>query len=53
MSQLADIESVVLDTPLTSEQQAKLFYDLLQALNWEIDGVNNPSDALVYLTQMR
>ncbi len=50
MSQLADIEAVVLETPLTTEQQGKLFFDLLQALNWEIDGVYSPEDAVAYFT---
>lgn len=50
MSQLADIEAVVLETPLTTEQQGKLFFDLLQALGWELDGVHTPADAEVYFT---
>lgn len=48
MSQLADLEAVVLDTPLTTEQQAKLFVDILDALEWEVDGVSTPQDAIVY-----
>ena len=53
MSQLADIEEVVLSTPLTSEQQGQLLFDILQALNWDIEGVGNAEDALVYLTMRR
>lgn len=53
MSQLADLEEVVLDTPLTSEQQGKLLFDILQALGWDIEGVGNPADALEYLCKSR
>ena len=53
MSMLADIEAVVLETPLTSEQQGKLFFDLLQALGWDIEGVGNADDALAYLCSER
>lgn len=49
MSQLADIEDVVRSTPLTTEEQGKLFFELLGALNWEVDGVYSPEDAKVYL----
>ena len=49
MSQLADVEDVVRSTPLTSEQQGKLFFELLQALGWEVDGVYNQHDAEIYL----
>jgi len=53
MSQLADIEEVVLNTPLTSEQQGQLFVDILSALHWEIDGVETWQDALVYFGMRR
>ena len=53
MSQLADIEAVVLNTPLTSEQQGQLFVDILSALDWEVDGVSTWQDALVYFSMRR
>lgn len=53
MSQLADIEDVVLNTSLTSEEQGKLLFEILQALGWDIEGVSNAADALVYLTMRR
>ena len=53
MSQLADIEQVVTSTSLPREEQAKLFFDLLEALGWELDGVNSAADAEVYLFQLR
>ena len=49
MSQLRDIEEAVLDTPLKPEQRGKLFFDLLQALGWEVEGIQRPEDATVYL----
>ena len=51
MSNLADVEDVVLNTPLTPEQRARLFFDLLQALHWEIDCLNSVEDALIYLEE--
>lgn len=53
MSQLADIEEVVLNTSLTSEEQGQLFVDLLSALRWEIDGLSTWQDALVYFAMRR
>ena len=53
MSQLADIEEVVLNTPLTSEQQGQLFVDLLDALGWQIDGLTTYQDALAYFAMRR
>jgi hypothetical protein len=49
MSQLADIEEVVSLQPLSDDDQAKLFYDLLGALRWDIEGVSSWQDAKVYL----
>lgn len=53
MSQLADLEAVVLNTPLTSEQQGQLFVDILSALDWEVDGVETWEDALAYFSMRR
>ena len=53
MSQLADIEDIVRSQPLEQPAQAKLFYELMQALGWEVDGVSTPADAEVYLFQLR
>jgi hypothetical protein len=53
VSQLADIEEVVLNTPLTSEQQGQLFVEILSALDWEIDGVETWEDALAYFSMRR
>jgi hypothetical protein len=53
VSQLADLEAVVLDTPLTSEQQGQLFVDLLSALDWDIEGVATWQDALAYFAMRR
>lgn len=36
--------------PLSDWQRAFLFFDLLQALNWDIEGVGDIEDALAYLT---
>lgn len=49
MSQLADIEDIVRQQPTNQDQQAKLFFELLQTLGWEVDGVYSVSDAKVYL----
>jgi hypothetical protein len=53
MSQLADLEEVVLNTSLTSEQQGQLFVDILSALAWEVDGVETWQDALAYFAMRR
>lgn len=53
MSQLADIEQVVSSQPMEEKERASLFLDLLQALNWEIDGVNTVEDAILYLRGFR
>ena len=49
MSQLADLEDVVKNHTTDEVQAGVLFYEILGALNWEIDGVNSPEDAQVYL----
>jgi hypothetical protein len=53
MSQLADLEEVVLNTSLTSEEQGQLFVDLLSALDWDIEGVATWQDALAYFAMRR
>lgn len=50
MSQLADLTDVLRSAPLPADQQAKLFFEILEVLEWSIDGVNNTADALVYLS---
>jgi hypothetical protein len=35
------------------EERANLFLDLLQALGWEVDGVNTIDDAILYLRGFR
>jgi hypothetical protein len=49
MSQLADLEDVVVCTNLTADEKAKLFLDLLSALDWEVDGVQTVEDAKIHL----
>jgi hypothetical protein len=49
MSQLADIKDVVIQTPLPPFEKAKLFFEIMQALGWEIDGVKTVEDAQVFL----
>lgn len=49
MSQLADIEDLVRQQPTNQDQQAKLFFDLLETLGWSIEGVFSVEDAKVYL----
>lgn len=53
MSQLADLEQVVSCQPMDEKERATLFLDLLQALNWEVDGVNTVEDAILYLKGFR
>ena len=53
MSQLADIEDIVRTQPMEPDERARLFYELMQALGWEVDGVHSSADAQVYLFQMR
>lgn len=52
MSQLADIEDLVRSQLLEQSAQAKLFYELMQALGWEVDGVSSVADAEVYLFEI-
>ena len=49
MSQLADIKDIVRAQPLDNTAAAQLFYDLIQALGWEVSGVFSPQDAEIYL----
>ena len=53
MSQLADLEEVVTLQPMSKDDQAKLFFDLLSALNWDVEGIGNWQDAKVYLFETR
>jgi hypothetical protein len=53
MSQLADIQDIVAAQPMEQLARAQLFFDLVQALGWEVDGVYSPADAEIYLFQMR
>lgn len=53
MSQLADLEEVVTMTPMSPDDQAKLFFEILSALEWEVTGVNTWEDAKVYLFETR
>lgn len=53
MSQLVDIVKVVDDTPLTPEARARLFFEITQALGWELEGVRSAEDAQVYLELQR
>jgi hypothetical protein len=50
MSQLADLTEVVKSAPLDERRRAILFLNILEALNWEIDGVETIDDAIVYLS---
>lgn len=49
MSQLADFKYVVKNTPLSKQEQAKLFLAILQVLGCELDDVKTVEDAIVYL----
>lgn len=53
MSQLADIEDLVRTQPMEPGERARLFYELMQALGWEVDGMTSAADAEVYLFQLR
>lgn len=53
MSQLAEIERIVADHTKTDEEAGALFFDILQALHWDIEGVGNADDATVYLNMER
>lgn len=53
MSQLADIEDLVVRQPMPQPHRAKLFLELIEALGWEVEGVHTQADAEVYLFQMR
>lgn len=37
MSQLPDIEDIVHAQPLSDDEKAQLFWDLIKALGWDID----------------
>ncbi len=51
MSQLADLESVIIDTFGPTEDAGHLFFDILCALRWDIEGVGNGADAYAYLNR--
>ena len=53
MSQLADIEDIVAKQPMPEPLRARLFLELLEALGWEVDGVQTAEDAEVYLFGMK
>ena len=52
MSQLADIEDLVRQQPLSQDEQAELFFNLLETLNWSVEGVFSAKDAKVYLFEI-
>jgi len=49
MSMLADLESVCTDQPMTKDQCAALFFDILERFNCDIDGITTQNDAYQYL----
>lgn len=53
MSQLADLEHVVRAHTETDEQAGALFLDIIQTLNWDIDGVVDTESAAEYLNRDR
>ena len=53
MSQLADLEMVVSQQPMKEEDRARLFFDIIEAFNWDVDGVKTVEDAILYLRGMR
>lgn len=53
MSQLASIKRVAQDHTKNDEDAGKLLWDILGALDWDIEGVGNAEDATVYLQMDR
>jgi hypothetical protein len=49
MSQLRDVQDIVLGLPLSVTEKSTLFFELLGALDWEVDGVSSVGDAEVFL----
>jgi len=53
MSQLADLTHIVKMHTETDDKAGALFWDILNALGWDIEGVCSAEDAAVYLTLVR
>jgi len=49
MSQLRDVQDIVMGLPLSVEDKSTLFFELLEALEWEVDGVSSSQDAEIFL----
>jgi hypothetical protein len=53
MSQLADIEYVVVNHTSTDNEAGALFLDIINALHWEVENVNTVQDAIDFLNRER
>lgn len=49
MSSLAEVIKVVDDHTKSYKEGGELLFDLLCALNWDIEGVGNAEDAAMFL----
>lgn len=51
MTQLAEIEQVVAVYTNSDAEAGALFFELLEALRWNVEGVSNARDATEYLNR--
>lgn len=51
MSQLSEIEYIVVKHTSSDSRAGALFLDIIQALGWEIDGVDTVQGAIEYLNR--
>lgn len=49
MNQMSDIARISINRSATIAEAGVLFFDIICALGWDIEGVGNPSDAAAYL----
>lgn len=53
MSQLADIEHIVVKHTDTDNEAGSLFLDIIEALHWDVEGIQTVQDAVDYLNRER
>ena len=51
MSQLSDIEYTVVKHTTTDEAAGALFFDIINDLKWEVEGIATVQDAIDYLNR--
>lgn len=49
MSQISDIAYIAASRSTTIAEAGDLFFAIICALDWDIEGVGNPADAAAYL----